>query len=58
MCAANLTRLGCLYKREGRLRAAQEVLELAAKLGSLEAVVEMTDFHTGNRKRNRHRFAG
>ena len=57
LCAANLARLGRLYKRDGCYRAAQEVLELAAKLGSLEAVAEMTDFYPWERNRGNCRIA-
>ena len=58
VCAANLARLGRLYKRDGCYRAAQEVLELAAKLGSLEAVAEMTDFYPRERNGGNCRMAG
>ncbi len=52
LCAANLARLGRLYRRDGQFRAAQEVLELAAKLGSLEALAEIVDFFPGERGRS------
>jgi len=56
LCAANLTSLGRLYIREGRYRAAQEVLELAAKLGSLEAQLEMLDFHPSEGEQGLSRY--
>jgi uncharacterized protein HemY len=58
VCAANLARLGRLYKRDGCYRAAQEVLELAAKLGSLEAVAEMAGLYPRERNWSNCRMAG
>ncbi len=55
LCAANLTRLGGLFRRDGRFGDAREVLALAAKLGSLEALAEMDDYYYA-RERNRTRF--
>jgi uncharacterized protein HemY len=58
MCAANLTRLGGLFLRDGRFGDAREVLALAAKLGSLEALAEMDDYYARRGNRNRFRLAG
>jgi uncharacterized protein HemY len=55
MCAANLAMLGRLFVRDGRFSDAREVLALAAKLGSMEAMAEMGDFYAreGNWRRAR-----
>jgi uncharacterized protein HemY len=45
MCAANLAMLGRLFVRDGRFSDAREVMALAAKLGSMEAIVEMGDYY-------------
>ena len=57
LCAANLARLGRLFVREGRFGDAREVLALAAKLGSMEAQVEMGNCHARESFRNRYRLA-
>lgn len=53
ICAANLAMLGRLFVRDGRFSDAREVLALAAKLGSMEAMAEMGDFYAreGNWRR-------
>ena len=53
ICAANLAMLGRLFVRDGRFNDAREVLGLAAKLGSTEAMAKMGDFYTreGNWRR-------
>lgn len=58
MCAANLASLGRLYVRDGRFNIALEVLALAAKLGSLEALAEVGNYHGGEETRDRRRIAG
>ena len=58
MCAANLASLGRLYVRDGRFNIALEVLALAAKLGSLEALAEMGSYHGREETRDRRRIAG
>ena len=58
MCAANLASLGRLYVRDGRFNIALEVLALAAKLGSLEAQVEMGNYHGFDGNRRRYRISG
>jgi len=58
LCAANLARLGRLFVRDGRFCDAREVLALAAKLGSMEAQVEMGSYQTREAVRNRYRIAG
>jgi uncharacterized protein HemY len=45
MCAANLAMLGRLFVRDGHFSDAREVLALAAKLGSMEAMAEMGDYY-------------
>jgi Flp pilus assembly protein TadD len=58
LCAGNLARLGRLYVREGRFNEAREVLALAARLGSMEAQVEMNNYSSREIFRNRYRLAG
>jgi len=58
LCASNLARLGRLFVRDGRFGDAREVLALAAKLGSMEAQVEMGSYHSREAVRNRFRVAG
>ncbi len=58
LCAGNLARLGRLYVREGRFNEAREVLALAARLGSMEAQVEMNNYSSREVFRSRYRFAG
>jgi hypothetical protein len=58
MCAANLASLGRLYVRDGRFNIALEVLALAAKLGSLEALAEMGSYHNREGLQTRRRLAG
>lgn len=58
MCAANLASLGRLYVRDGCFNIALEVLALAAKLGSLEAMAEVGNYHGRKETCNRRRIAG
>jgi uncharacterized protein HemY len=58
LCASNLARLGRLYVRDGRFGDAREVLALAAKLGSMEAQVEIGCYHSREEFRSRFRVAG
>jgi hypothetical protein len=58
LCASNLARLGRLFVRDGRFGDAREVLALAAKLGSMEASVEMGGYQNREAFRNRFRVAG
>ena len=58
LCAGNLARLGRLYVREGRFSEAREVLALAARLGSMEAQVEMSNYTPRETVHNRYRLAG
>jgi hypothetical protein len=58
LCSSNLARLGRLFVRDGRFSDAREVLALAAKLGSMEAQVEMGGYRTCEAFRNRFRVAG
>jgi hypothetical protein len=58
LCASNLARLGRLFVRDGRFSDAREVLALAAKLGSMEAQVEMGSYQARDAFRNRFRVAG
>ena len=58
LCASNLARLGRLFVRDGRFSDAREVLALAAKLGSMEAQVEMGSYHAREAFRSRFRVAG
>jgi hypothetical protein len=58
LCAANLIMLGRLFVRDGRFIDAREVLALAAKLGSLEALAEMDDYYARERNRTRLRVVG
>ena len=58
LCASNLSRLGNLFLRDGRFCDAREVLALAAKLGSLEALAEMDNVYTRERNRNHFRIVG
>jgi Flp pilus assembly protein TadD len=58
LCAGNLARLGRLYVREGRFNEAREVLALAARLGSMEAQVEMNNYSSRELFRSCYRLAG
>jgi len=58
LCAANLTRLGRLFVRGGRFGDAREVLALAARLGSLEALAEMDNYYAHGRNQKHFRLAG
>ena len=58
LCASNLARLGRLFVREGRFTDAREVLALAAKLGSMEAQVEIVNYRSREGVRNICRTAG
>ena len=58
LCAANLTVLGRLFVRDGRYVDAREVLALAAKLGSLEALAEIHAFYAHKENISHYRIAG
>jgi len=58
LCAANLARLGRLFVRDGRFTDAREVLALAAKLGSMEAQVEVGNYRQRDSSRSHCRIAG